>query len=118
MIIPRGGNPPSETGSLRCPSMEAGLKRQNSERRNQGSNHSRSNGICATDIFNEKLLVLLIASVCVFDPEPLPPILNEPQPTPPLALHFVLFCELNLSMCSVLSSNVAQPLFADAKLPG
>src|SRR6185312_6286239 len=117
-MSPAGGIPPSETTSLFWPSMELGLNRQNSDRRNQGSNQLRISGTWAIESFREKLSVFVTAMVSVVDPDALPPSLKEPQPTAPPADHLVLLLWLSSSTFSVFIAKLIQPDVLVAKLPG
>src|SRR5437870_2930988 len=103
---------------LRSSSMVPGLKRQNSDLRNQGSNQFRNKVTCATPILRLKLLVLLMCSSLVVEPLTLWPHLNDPHPILPPVSYFVLLLPSNFSTCSCVNSKNCQPLELEAKLPG
>src|SRR5690349_17581714 len=96
MRSPLGGRPPSERMVLRSSSIVPGLKRQNSDLRNQGSNQFRNNATCATPIFRLKLLVLLTCSPLVVEPLTLWPHLNELHPIFASVLYFCALCTVEL----------------------
>src|SRR5689334_11594438 len=97
MSSPLGGTPLSERIVLRWPSIVSGLKRQNSDSRNQGSNQFRSRLTCATAMDRPKLFVLVTFSDSVVEPLALPPSLKEPQPIEPLPPYLVLLPRVSSS---------------------